>query len=85
MFTAVLMTIGIAPWYFMCDLKFLSDMGLLLVVVMTINMVLALVLVPLLVYLIKPKFLSAEHSFLSESVEGLLDSPVHKKFEDGIV
>ncbi len=77
-FTAILMTIGISPWYFLCDLKFLSDMGLLLVVVMTINMVLALVLVPLLVYLFKPKFLSAEHSFLSESVEGLLDSPLHR-------
>ncbi len=85
LFTAVLMTIGIAPWYFLCDLKFLSDMGLLLVVVMTINMVLALVLVPLLVYLFKPKFLSAEHSFLSESVEGLLDSPMHKQFEDNAV
>jgi predicted RND superfamily exporter protein len=73
LFTAVLMTIGIAPWFFMSELKFLSDMGLLLVVVMTINMVLALVLVPLLVYLFNPRFVCAEHTLLSESTDGLLD------------
>jgi len=43
-------------------------MGLLLVVVMLINMVLALILVPLLVYLFRPKFLDADISVLSESV-----------------
>lgn len=73
LFTALLMTIGIAPWYFLSELKFLADMGLLLVVVMSINTVLALVLVPLLIYVFKPKFVSAEHHFLSESVDGWLD------------
>ena len=77
LFTGLLMTIGIVPWYFLSELKFLSDMGLLLIVVMTINMVLALLLVPLLVYLFKPKFVSSEHQFLSESVEGFLDTPAH--------
>lgn len=74
LFTALLMTIGIVPWYFLSELKFLSDMGLLLVVVMTINMVLALLLVPLLVYLFNPRFISSEHHLLSESVNGLLDN-----------
>ena len=69
LFTALLMTIGILPWYALSELKFLSDMGLLLIVVMTINMVLALVLVPLLIYLFKPRFVSAEHHLLSESVD----------------
>lgn len=73
LFTALLMTIGIAPWYFLSELKFMSDMGLMLVVVMTTNMILALILVPLLVYLFKPRFISAEHHLLSESVDGLLD------------
>ena len=66
-FTAALMTIGLLPWYFLSDLKFMSDMGLLLVVVMFINMVLALILLPLLIYLIKPKFLDSDMSALSES------------------
>lgn len=68
-FTAALMTIGLLPWYFLSELKFLSDMGLLLVIVMFINMVLALILLPLLVYLIKPKFLDNDMSGLSESLE----------------
>ncbi|NMF98855.1 MMPL family transporter [Aromatoleum toluolicum] len=68
-FTASLMTLGIAPWYFLSELKFLSDMGLMLVVVMLINMVLALLLVPLLVYLFRPRFLESDISVLSESVE----------------
>lgn len=67
-FTAALMTIGLLPWYFLSELKFLSDMGLLLVIVMFINMVLALVLLPLLVYLIRPRFLDSDMSGLSESV-----------------
>lgn len=68
-FTASLMTLGIAPWYFLSELKFLSDMGLLLVAVMLINMVLALLLVPLLVYLFRPRFMERDVSALSESVE----------------
>ena len=71
LFTALLMTIGIAPWVFLSQLKFLAEMGLLLVVVMSINTVLALVLVPLLIYLFKPKFVSEENQLLSESVKGL--------------
>jgi len=51
------------------ELKFLSDMGLLLIVVMTINMILALLLVPLLLYLFRPRFVSAEHHALSESLD----------------
>ncbi|EWS52596.1 hypothetical protein X551_04619 [Methylibium sp. T29] len=63
------MTIGLLPWYFLSELKFLSDMGLLLVIVMFINMVLALILLPLLVYLIRPRFLDSDMTGLSESVE----------------
>ena len=63
-------TLGIAPWYFLSELKFLSDMGLMLVAVMLINMVLALLLVPLLVFLFRPRFLDKDVSALSENVEG---------------
>ena len=60
MFTASIMLLGILPWYFLSGLKFLADMGLLLVMVMLINMVIALVVLPLLVWLIKPKFIASE-------------------------
>ena len=68
MFTAAIMALGIAPWYFMSGLKFVADMGLLLIVIMAINMVLALVVLPLLVAWIKPGFISRGHRFLSDGV-----------------
>jgi predicted RND superfamily exporter protein len=68
LFTALLMTIGIAPWYFLSEFKFLSEMGMLLVVVMALNTVLSLVLVPLLINVFKPKFVTIENNFLSESL-----------------
>ncbi|TJY63256.1 RND transporter [Sinimarinibacterium sp. CAU 1509] len=69
MFTATIMLLGIAPWYFLSGLKFLADMGLLLVLTMLINMVIALVVVPLLVWLIKPKFVSRNDLLVGESVD----------------
>lgn len=70
MFTAVIMAIGILPWYFLSGLKFMADMGLLLVCIMMINMVLALVVLPLLVWLFKPSFVSRKDLMvLGESAE----------------
>lgn len=68
-FTATIVLISIMPWYFLSDLKFLADMGLLLVMVMTINMVISLVVLPLLVWWIKPKFIASEHQLISEKVD----------------
>jgi hypothetical protein len=67
-FTATIVLIGIMPWYFLSDLKFLADMGLLLVMIMLINMVNSLVVLPLLVYYIKPKFVEREHLIVSEAI-----------------
>ena len=69
MFTATIMLIGILPWYFMSGLKFMADMGLLLVLTMLINMVLALVALPLLVWLIKPGFVARKDLFVGEGVD----------------
>lgn len=68
-FTATIVLISILPWYFLSDLKFLSDMGLLLVMVMTINMVISLIVLPLLVWWIKPSFVASEHQLISEKVD----------------
>jgi uncharacterized protein len=69
MFTATVMLIGILPWYFLSDLKFMADMGLLLVAIMLINMVLSLVVLPMLVWFIKPAFMSREDLIVGESVD----------------
>ena len=68
-FTATIVLVGILPWYFLSSLKFLADMGLLLVLIMMINMVIALVVVPLLVYLGRPKFVTREHMIAQESFD----------------
>jgi uncharacterized protein len=68
-FTATIVLIGILPWYFLSELKFLADMGLLLVMIMLINMVIALVVLPLLVYLFKPEFIEREHLITSERID----------------
>jgi hypothetical protein len=60
MFTATVMLIGILPWYFLSDLKFMADMGVLLVAIMLINM---------LVWFVKPKFLAREDLIVGESVD----------------
>ncbi len=69
MFTATIMLIGILPWYFLSGLKFMADMGLLLVLTMLINMVLALVVLPLLVWLVKPGFVARKDLFVGEGVD----------------
>ncbi len=69
MFTATIMLIGILPWYFLSDLKFMADMGLLLVAVMLINMMLSLVVLPMLVWFVKPRFLARDDLMVGHSVD----------------
>ena len=69
MFTASIMLVGILPWYFLSDLKFMADMGLLLAAIMLINMVLALILLPLLVWLIKPNFATRTDLIVGEGLD----------------
>jgi len=69
MFTATIMLMGILPWYFLSDLKFMADMGILLVAIMLINMVLSLMVLPLLVWFVKPKFMDRDDLMVSESVD----------------
>jgi hypothetical protein len=75
-FTASIVLLGIFPWYILSELKFLADMGLLLVMIMLINMVIALVVLPLLVFLFKPNFIEREHLIISENadISELLDN-----------
>ncbi len=69
MFTAAIMTLGIMPWYVLSGLKFVADMGLLLMAIMAINMTLSLVVLPLLVWWIKPAFALRHNRWVGESVD----------------
>ena len=57
------------PWYFLSDLKFMADMGLLLVIVMVINMALSLIVLPTIVWFTKPGFLARQDLIVGESVD----------------
>ena len=65
-FTATIVLIAILPWYFLSDLKFIADMGLLLVMVMLINMVIALIIIPLEVWFWRPAFLGSQDLMVLE-------------------
>jgi len=69
MFTAVIMLLGILPWPFLSDLKFMADMGILLIAIMLINMVLSLVVLPLTVWFINPAFLRRTDLAVGESID----------------
>jgi predicted RND superfamily exporter protein len=69
MFTATIMLIGILPWYFLSDLKFMADMGILLVAVMLINMLLSLIVLPLLVWFFEPKFMKRTDLIMGENLD----------------
>jgi predicted RND superfamily exporter protein len=69
LFTSTIMLIGILPWYFLSALKFMADMGLLLVLTLIINMLLALVVLPLLVWLVKPAFVGRKDLLVGEGVD----------------
>jgi predicted RND superfamily exporter protein len=58
LFVAATITLGVLPWYFIAKLKFLSDLGFMLALTMTFNAVMAMIVVPLEVVLVKPKFLA---------------------------
>jgi predicted RND superfamily exporter protein len=56
LFTASTLLVGMVPWYFLSNLRFQADMGLLIAFLMGINMIVALIVVPLLLFIIRPKF-----------------------------
>jgi len=58
-FTATTLIAGVIFWFFV-DLKFQAEMGLLLGLLMFLNMVCALVFIPSLVSIFKPKFVSVQ-------------------------
>jgi predicted RND superfamily exporter protein len=72
-FTATTMIVGVLFWYFLSSMKFQAEMGLLLALIMFINIFAALVLIPTLVSIFRPKFLERVkfHQVSSNAVENL--------------
>ena len=61
-YTGLTLILAIIPWYFLSNLKFQAQMGFFLSMLLLANVVLAITLHPLLIYLIKPRFIRREAS-----------------------
>ncbi len=57
-FTGLTMVLPILSWLVLSDLKFQAQMGMFLAMILTTNVVLAMTLHPLMLYVIKPRFIS---------------------------
>ncbi len=56
-FTATMMTVGVIFWYF-SPLRFQAEMGILLGILMMVNMVVGILVLPAVINIIKPKFIT---------------------------
>jgi uncharacterized protein len=56
-FTGMTMVFPILTWYFLSDLKFQAQMGVFLAIILSVNVVLSVTLHPLMLRLIRPKFI----------------------------
>ncbi|MBW1829849.1 MAG: MMPL family transporter, partial [Deltaproteobacteria bacterium] len=59
-FTGITLILPVITWYFISGLKFQAQMGFFLAMLLFINMVTALTLHPLLIVLVKPKFMKKQ-------------------------
>lgn len=57
-YTGLTIILPILTWYFFSDMKFQAEVGFFLAMIMGTNVVLTLTLHPLMIYIIKPKFIS---------------------------
>ena len=56
--TGLTMVLPILSWYFISDLKFQAQMGIFLAMILTTNVILAITLHPLMLSVLKPKFIT---------------------------
>ena len=67
-YTGLTMFAALLPWYFLSGLKFQAQMGLFLAVVFGMNVILTLTLHPLMLSIIKPKFITKGGTAVDEEV-----------------
>ena len=64
-YTGLTIILPIITWYFFSDMKFQAEVGFFLAMIMGANVILALTLHPLLIYIFKPKFISGKNKVLA--------------------
>jgi predicted RND superfamily exporter protein len=61
-YTGITIVLPILTWYLFSDFRFQAEVGLFLSIIIAVNVLLTFTLHPLMVYLIKPKFMSREYA-----------------------
>jgi hypothetical protein len=59
-YTGLTVILPIVSWYFLSDMKFQAEVGFFLAMIMGVNVLLTITLHPLMIYWIKPKFISKD-------------------------
>ena len=59
-YTGITVILPILTWYLFSDMKFQAEVGFFLSLIMAANVLLALTLHPLMIYIVKPKFISRD-------------------------
>jgi hypothetical protein len=70
-YTAVTVILPILSWYFFSEMKFQAEVGFFLSIIMATNVVLTLTLHPLMIYVLKPRFISKTFSSLQPAEDRL--------------
>jgi predicted RND superfamily exporter protein len=60
-YTGITVILPILTWYLFSDMKFQAEVGFFLSLIMAANVLLALTLHPLMIYIVKPKFISRDY------------------------
>jgi predicted RND superfamily exporter protein len=68
LYTGLTIILPIITWYFLSDMKFQAEVGFFLALIMGTNVLLTLTLHPLIIYIIKPKFIGGKKAVTT--VEG---------------
>jgi hypothetical protein len=68
-YTGLAVCLPIITWWFISDMKFQAEVGFFLAMIMGVNVILAFTLHPLLIYIIKPRFISGKKVLTVEAKE----------------
>ena len=70
-YTGVTVILPILTWYFFSEMKFQAEVGFFLSMIMATNVILCLTLHPLLLYIIKPKFITGKKAQATVEARGV--------------
>jgi uncharacterized protein len=71
-YTATMMTVGVVFWWF-SPLRFQAEMGLLLGILMMVNMIVGILVLPAVINIIRPKFITGDSNAVKEETINRID------------